>query len=81
MSGKEQHMAWKLSAWGMTRMPLTGIPWRDLTDEEFAAAEERYPELRGRGYFEETEEVTEDGAPRRSPSATPRGGGSRGGER
>ncbi len=46
-------MAWKLTSWGATRMPLTGVPWRDLSDAEFAVAEERYPELRARGYFEE----------------------------
>ena len=44
-------MSWKLTAYGATRLPLTGVPWRDMTDEEFAAAEARYPELRDRGYF------------------------------
>ena len=73
-------MAWKLSAWGQTRMPLTGIPWRDLTDEEFAAAEARYPELRDRGYFERVgEEVFEDTsgipAPDRPVDRGRRGGG------
>lgn len=46
-------MPWKLTSWGRTRMPLTGVPWRDLSDDEFAAAEDRHPELRERGYFEE----------------------------
>lgn len=46
-------MPWKLTSWGQTRMPLTGVPWRDLSDAEFAAAEERHPEIRDRGYFEE----------------------------
>lgn len=63
---------WKLTDWGQTRMPLTGIPWRDLSDEEFVEAEARYPELRERGYFEQV--VTEPPAPalsRRSNSRPP----------
>lgn len=55
-------MPWKLTSWGRTRMPLTGVPWRDLSDDEFAAAEERHPELRERGYFEE-EHADEVGRP------------------
>lgn len=45
---------WILTAWGKTRSGIIGVPWRDLTDEEFAAAEALFApgELRSRGYFE-----------------------------
>lgn len=46
---------WKLTPYGKTRTPLTGVPWRDLTDSEFEAAEKRHEELRERGYFEHGE--------------------------
>ena len=59
-------MAWKLTSWGQTRMPLTGVPWRDLSDAEFAAAEERYPELRERGYFEPADAEAEATEPARN---------------
>lgn len=52
-------MTWKLTAWGQTRMPLPGVPWGDMTDEEFATAAERYPELAERGYFEHDDEAPE----------------------
>jgi len=44
---------WKLTAWGKTRHGLLGVPWRDLTDEEFAAAEALFEPgaLRAQGYF------------------------------
>ncbi|MCC6959455.1 MAG: hypothetical protein IT301_06370 [Dehalococcoidia bacterium] len=44
-------MTWRLTEWAKTRMPLPGIPWRDMTDEEFAEARSRVPELEERGYF------------------------------
>ena len=46
-------MTWTLTRWAKTRRPLAGVPWRDLTDEEFASAEVRYPSLRAQGYFEQ----------------------------
>lgn len=48
-------MTWRLTEWAKTRSPLNGVPWRDLSDEEFAAAESRFPKgvLREQGYFEE----------------------------
>lgn len=46
-------MTWKLTEWGKTRMPLPGIPWRDMTDEEFATACAEMPGLEERGYFED----------------------------
>ena len=45
-------MTWKLTAWAQTRAGVTGIEWRDYTDDEFAAIEELHPEIRQRGYFE-----------------------------
>lgn len=48
---------WKLTEWGASRYGLPGVPWRDLTDEEFAAAEALHPEIRERGYFEETDDL------------------------
>ena len=44
---------WKLTQFGRTRSPLSGVPWRDLSDEEFAAVEAAHPTIRDRGYFEE----------------------------
>lgn len=49
-------MTWKLTEWGKTRMPLPGIPWRDMTDEEFATACASTPGLEERGYFEDVRE-------------------------
>lgn len=63
-------MTWKLTEWAETRTPLTGVPWRDLTDEEFAAAEALFPEgaLREQGYFVKVVEPKADDepAPRRA---------------
>ena len=44
---------WKLTKWGQTREGLAGVPWRDLTEDEHAAALRLYPELDDRGYFEQ----------------------------
>lgn len=46
-------MTWKLTDWAKTRSPATGVPWRDLTDKEFAAVEALFPKgvLREHGYF------------------------------
>lgn len=49
-------MTWKLTEWGKTRMPLPGIPWRDMTDEEFATACADNPGLEKRGYFDDARE-------------------------
>lgn len=59
-------MTWKLTAFGKTRSPLTGVPWRDLSDEEFVAAEALFPEgvLRDRGYFEKAERGATTAEPR-----------------
>ena len=58
-------MTWKLTPWGKTRFPLAGIPWRDMTDEEFAQATAQVPELEERGYFaREVEQPKPARAPR-----------------
>lgn len=54
---------WKLTAKGLRVEPIAGIPWRELSDEEFEAAEAemdaRFPDqpgcLRASGFFEEGE--------------------------
>lgn len=47
-------MTWKLTTYGKTRAGVPGVPWRDLSDEEFAAAEALFAPgvLRAREYFE-----------------------------
>ena len=62
-------MSWRLTEWGKTRMPLPGIPWRDMTDEEFAAASSAAPGLDERGYFEPVPE-TKPASPQRPPPWT-----------
>jgi hypothetical protein len=49
-------MTWKLTGYGRTRYPLPGVPWRDLSDAEMAAAEEAHPGIGERGYFEQEPE-------------------------
>jgi len=44
-------MSWTLTQWGRSRSGVSGVPWRTLTDDEYAAACELYPELPDRGYF------------------------------
>lgn len=41
-----------LTAFGKTRMPLAGVPWRDLSDREFADARRKHPGIEDQGYFE-----------------------------
>ena len=51
---------WKLTARAQRAEPIHGVPWRDLTDEEFKAAsalmDERFPgdpgSLERSGFFE-----------------------------
>ncbi len=52
-------MTWKLTTYGKTRAGVPGVPWRDLSDEEFAAAEALFEPgvLRSREYFEHVEDV------------------------
>lgn len=45
-------MTWKLTAWAKTRLPVTGVPWRDLSDEEFAAASAEFAGGALAPYFE-----------------------------
>lgn len=42
---------WILTPFGKTRLALTGVPWRDLTDAEYAAAKRRHPGIEDQGYF------------------------------
>ena len=45
-------MTWQLTPYAKTREPLNRVPWRDLSDEEFAAADALYEGLlQERGYF------------------------------
>jgi hypothetical protein len=46
---------WKLTVWAKTRRPVSGVPWRDLTDEEFAALETNYAGL-DRYFYHEPEQ-------------------------
>lgn len=48
---------WKLTEWGKSRLGLPGVPWRDLTDSEYAEARVLYPGIDERGYFERAEDV------------------------
>lgn len=52
-------MTWKLTTYGKTRLGVTGVPWRDLSDDEFAAAEALFEPgvLRSRGYFEHVDDL------------------------
>ncbi len=49
-------MTWKLTAFAKTRLPLVGVNWRDLSDEEYAAALAMHPGMDEQGYFEHVEE-------------------------
>lgn len=57
-------MTYKLTAYAKTRKNLPGVPWRDLSDEEYAAAVEANPGMEEQGYFEKAIEE-EDGPPAR----------------
>jgi len=52
-------MTWKLTTYGKTCLGVPGVPWRDLTDEEFAEAEALFEPgvLRAREYFEHVPDV------------------------
>lgn len=43
-------MTWKLNAFGKTRSGVTGVPWRDLSQEEYAHYTETVGDLGA--YFE-----------------------------
>lgn len=51
-------MSWKLTTYGKTRLGVTGVPWRDLSDDEFAVAESLFEPgvLRAREYFERVDD-------------------------
>lgn len=52
-------MTWTLTAFGKTRLPLVGVPWRDLTDAEYRAAKARHPGMEDQGYFVQAEKADE----------------------
>lgn len=45
---------YRLTEWGQSRLPLPYVPWRDMSDEEFA--QHGRPLLVERGYFEHVPE-------------------------
>jgi hypothetical protein len=54
-------MSYQLTAFAKTREPLNRVPWRDLSDEEFAVANALYDGLlEERGYFEPEAPTSED---------------------
>jgi len=60
---------YKLTRFGQSRLALSGVPWRDLTDEEFAKALEKHPGMEEHGYFVQVvEEVPEEKPSRRRVS-------------
>lgn len=61
-------MTWKLTAYAKTRMNLPGVQWRDLSDDEYAAAVEANPGMEDKGYFEK--EPEEESTPPPSSSRT-----------
>lgn len=59
-------VTWKLTAYAKTRMNLPGVPWRDLSDEEYAAVIEAHPYIEDKGYFEKVAEEEDSPPPRRT---------------
>lgn len=56
-------MTYRLTEWAKTRVAVYGVPWRDLSDEEFRAADELHGGvLVERGYFEPVEDESPDQA-------------------
>lgn len=68
-------MTWKLTEWAKGRVPLRRVPWRDLTDEEFEAANAEHDGLLAeRGYFErEPAPATEEDKPEKDEPDAGRG--------
>lgn len=60
-------MTWRLTRYATTRRSLPGVPWRDLTDEEYESALAANPGMDQRGYFEPVED---EGT--QAPSPSPR---------
>lgn len=61
---------WKLTEWAKTRAGVTGVPWRDLSDEEFEGVAAQFEQGALLPYFEH---VAED-APAWWASAEPEPG-------
>lgn len=49
-------MSYTLTKYGKTRLPLPGVKWGDLSDDEYAAAVARHPGMETQGYFIRVEE-------------------------
>lgn len=60
-------VTYKLTPYARSRRPLPGVPWRDLTSEEYDAALAANPGMDQRGYFEPAED---EGT--QAPSPSPR---------
>lgn len=45
-------MTWKLTSWARTRAGVTGVPWRDLDDEEYERVAAQFPPGALHPYFE-----------------------------
>jgi hypothetical protein len=56
---------YKLTRFGQSRLALSGVPWRDLSDEEYAKAVEKHPGMEEHGYFVK---VVEEAVPEEKPS-------------
>lgn len=61
---------YKLTRFGQSRLALTGVQWRDLTDEEYAKAVERHPGMEDHGYFVKEEPEAEEAPRRRTQRGT-----------
>lgn len=49
-------MTWKLNAFGKTRAGVTGVPWREMSDEEYEAVSAQFDEGALSVYFEQEPE-------------------------
>lgn len=47
---------YRLTHYGRSRRPLPGVPWRDLTDEEYATVVKNHPGMEEQDYFFKAEE-------------------------
>lgn len=62
-------MTYRLTAYGKSRRNLPGVPWRDLSAEEYAAACAANPGMEERGYFELAVEESTPPSSRRQTKA------------
>lgn len=64
-------VTYKLTSFGKAHQALPGVPWRDLTAEEYEAAVARHPGMEDHGYFARVEDAEEEtpAKPRRTSHA------------